>query len=987
MNVKRFFQNNWIHFLIIGLFFIITFVFFKPQFSGYGLKQHDIEQFAGMAHETNHFREKTGQEPLWTNSMFGGMPTAQISVFYDGNVFQSMTIGFIRFMGGPGAILLIHLIGFYILSLCLRLNPIVGFFGAIAVSFASYEVIILAAGHNSKAIAVAYMAPIIGAFLMAYRRNWKWGAILSALFMSFQLAANHLQVTYYMAILLLALGVYELVVNIKGQKIKPFLITSSALIGAYLLAFFINYGNIAITNEYAKHTIRGKNDITITPNGLPSKVQSEGLDKDYITRWSYGIGESFTLLSPYVKGSSTVQLSGSPFVDLAQNSDLSNEELKAAMDMPVYWGAQPMTSGPVYIGVIVIFLSLLGLVFLKDRSKWVFLGVAVLALMLSWGKNFMGLTDFFIDHIPGYNKFRTVTIILVIVELCLPLIAVLFLNQLIKERTQIKENLKPFYITTGVFFLLLLIIRFNGIGDNYTSNFDKEQLERYREGMAGQIKGMDPNVLLTQYNLDVRNSSQVDQFIDAQMQGVEKGFNAIKKVRKDIFNSSMNRSVLFFIFLTGLILLLFYTELKTTYIISGITILLMVELIPVASNYLNSEEFDNRSYKYWVDKAKIEYPQLPEAGDEQVLANELKENPSLSKFIFEAEQEGVKIASEKELTGIDKERVVGAKKFMALNDHTNYRVFDFGGAFNSARASYFHKSLGGYHGAKLRNIQNVFDFHLANSNNNVYNMLNVKYFIQKGQSRPNPTALGNAWLIKNVRGYDSPNDEIRALGTTFRVENANNGVLFVNGEKVSTNLVYGSEQMQYLVQGRDTLNIRLPNGLKEGMKALFVMDANGVTNLIPEITLEVDTANSFETLVNISVEKEFNPRVDVVLLNTEKTKLTSKSYSAEGEIKMKSYAPNKLIYDFESNEKQLAVFSEIYYPIGWKAFVDGKEQEILKVNYLLRGLELDKGKHTIEFKFDLPTYRKSNTLAAIGSVFIFLLIIFGFWSDRKKVNS
>jgi hypothetical protein len=984
--MNNFFQKNWIHFAVIALFFIVTYLYFQPQFDGYGLKQHDIEQYKGMSHETQNFRDKTGEEPLWTNSMFGGMPTAQISVIYPGNIFQKITIGFIRFLGGPGAIVLIHLIGFYILGLCLRIHPVIAVFGAIAVSFSSYEIIILQAGHNSKAIAVAFMAPVVGAFLMAYRKNWKWGVIISAIFMSFELAANHLQVTYYMAILLLALGGVELFQAFKDKKLKSFIISSSALIGAYLLAFLINYGNISITNDYAKHTIRGKNEITINPNGTEASQQSAGLDKDYITRWSYGKGESFTLLSPYVKGSSTVALGNSPFVDITDKTDLTPNQVKAAMDMAVYWGDQPMTSGPVFIGVIVIFLSLLGLVYLKDRSKWVLLGVAILCLMLSWGKNFMGLTDFFIEYVPGYNKFRTVTIILVIVEFCLPLLAVFFLHKLYLERETIKLNKKPFLITSGIFFVFLIGLKVIGLGDNFTSASDADQLSRYRDGIESQIYEMDPSVLLQQYKLNVSNPNQVAQFVDAQMNNVQEGFDAIKTVRKEIYNSSMMRSIIFFTLLFGLLSLLFYTSTNVIYVYVGLSILLLFELVPVDLNYLNNETSDNGQYKYWEDKAKIEYPISVESSDEQILLSEVAQNPKLGSIIEKAEKEGEAKAIELEYVGEDKRRLIASYKFSALNENTNYRVFDFSGAFNSARASYYHKSLGGYHGAKLRNIQNLFDFHLSQSNNNVYDMMNVKYFIQEGKVRSNQTALGNAWMVKNVKGFETANEEILALGNTFELENKSTGKLLINGEVKTKATVYGSEKMQYLNLGKDTLTIRLPNGLSKGMKALFVMDVNGQTNLIPVSTLELDTANSFTSLVGIDLNDDFYPKSDAVMLNSEKSKLSKSVFTGEGQVKLTKYAPNQLNYESESNDKQLIVFSEIYYPEGWKAFLDGKEQEILKVNYLLRGLEVEKGKHKIEFKFDLPKYHTSNTLSIIGSLLILLLIAFGFYTDRKKTQ-
>ena len=323
MALSNFFKNNWIHFAVLILFSIVTFAYFAPEFDRFSLKQHDVEQFKGMANETEMYREKYGEEPLWTNSMFGGMPTTQISTLYEGNIFQKAIIGFLRTFGVPSGTFLLHLIGFYILALCLRIKPIVAAVGAFAFAFATYEIVIIQAGHNSKAVTVALMAPVLGAFIMAYRTNWKWGALLSGLFMSFELASNHLQVTYYLGILLFFLGLYELIKALKEKQLKSFVIATVGIVGAYVLALFINYGNISLTQDYAKHTIRGGNDVTISPEGLEVTNNTSGLDKEYITSWSYGVGESFTLISPYVKGSASAGIVGSQFEEMIENSDRS----------------------------------------------------------------------------------------------------------------------------------------------------------------------------------------------------------------------------------------------------------------------------------------------------------------------------------------------------------------------------------------------------------------------------------------------------------------------------------------------------------------------------------------------------------------------------------------------------------------------------------------------------------------------------------------
>jgi hypothetical protein len=985
--MKNFFQKNWPHLAVLAAFIVIMYAYFAPEFDGYRLKQHDVEQYIGMAQETKSFREKANEEPLWTNSMFGGMPTIQISTLYDGNFFQQSSLWFLGFFGVPSGIFLLHLLGFYLLAMCMRIKPLIGFIGAVAFAFASYEIVVLQAGHNSKAMSVALMAPVVGAFIMAYRHNWKWGALLSGLFMSYELANNHLQVTYYLAFLLAGLGVYELIQAIMTKEYKKFLFASGSVMAAYILAVFINYGNISLTNDYAKYTIRGGNDVTINANGTPATNNTEGLDKEYITNWSYGVGESFTLISPYVKGSASVGLADSHFGEMVENSDRSMEDINEVMNapFPVYWGDQPMTSGPVYLGVVVMFLALLGMVFIKDRSKWVFLGISILALTLSWGKNFMGLTDFFIENVPGYNKFRTVTIIMVLIELCIPIIAVLLLQRLYEAREEIKSQKRNFLIVSGAFFIFLFGVKTVGLGDNYTSKQEVEQMNAYPSQVSQQIRAIDPKVLAEQYRVDPTNPQQIQQFIDAQVEGANNRYTLMKGVREEIFASSMNRSLIFAFLIIGVMALFFYTAISSELIVAGVAALVLADLVFVDQNYLSSKEDDKGNLKYWAEAPTILYPLSPNKADNDIMTLETMD-PSVAKVVKAAEKDGKAKAEELSYSGADARRVIDSYRYSALNFATNYRVFDFDGGWSSTRASYFHKSLGGYHGAKLRNIQNVFDFHLARTNNKLLDMLNVKYIIQEESLRPNPSAMGNAWFVKTIEVKETANDEIRALGNKFDITNQGPGQLLVNGQPAAKASVFGSEDLQYLL-GRDTLTVPLSNGLAEGQEALWVRDTNGVTNLIPLITMSADSLGSFKPLVKLKVSDEFKVRDEAVMLKEFSSKLKSNTFSGMGTINMKSYAPNKIVYSADCKGNQFAVFSEIYYPDGWKAFVDGKEVDIVKTNYLLRGLELSSGKHTIEFKFDLPKYRKSNTLAIVGTGILFLLITGVAFMELKKAKN
>ncbi len=989
MNIKNFFAKNWAHFAVLGVFIIVTIIYFSPEFSGNGLKQHDIQEFKGMSNEIQYHREMTGEEPLWTNSMFGGMPATQISVQHHGNWFKSMIKGILSWFPMPAGAFFLHLICFYILALCLRIKPLIGLLGSLAFGFASYEIIILQAGHNSKALAVAFSPAVVGAFMLAFQRSWKWGAILSAIFMSMELAMNHFQVTYYIGILLFFLGIYFLVKAIVDKKIKEFGFATVGIVVGYLIALMINIGNINMTNDYAKYTIRGGNDVTITPEGAEATANTSGLDKDYITQWSYGIGESFTLISPYVKGSHSAALGATNFAEVAENSDLPNSTIKNLMDLPLYWGEQPITSGPVYLGVVVVFLAFLGLVLLKKKVKWVLFGVAVLALILSWGKNFMGFTEFFIDHVPGYNKFRTVTIILVLVELCIPVIAVLTLQQLWEERQALKERWKSFLIASGAFFMFLLVVMFAGLGDNYTSSGDQRIIDQYKGSILDQLEGMDPAVLKAQYQLDVNNEQQVAQFVNAQIEPIESNLMDMRIVRESIFKKSMTRSLVLTFFTIACMALLFFTAIPTPYVIGGLIVLLLADLVPVDLNYLSKETNAKGDFIFWVPQAEQAYPISSTAADLEIMQSELSENPELTAIVEAGAERGEKKADELGITGIGKRRIIDSYKFMALNSNTNYRVFELNNAWGSSRASYFHKSLGGYHGAKLRNIQNLFEFHISRSNNNVLNMLNVKYFIQGDKVSKNPGALGNAWLVKSVSEFETANDEILALGKKFSVKNIGGGKLLVNGEEAKEAEAFGSEKLVYLLPAGDSIPVPLSNGLNKGMRAVFVMDVNGNTNLVPEITLDLDTANSFAKLTAIEVSDDFEPLEEAVMLKSEAAKLSKKKFAGEGTVKMTSYAPNELTYSVNVKEDQLVVFSEIYYKDGWKAYVDGKEQEILKVDYLLRGLEVQPGSHKVEFRFDLPAYHKGEMMSKIGSaILVLLLIVVGYfqWKENKKTE-
>jgi hypothetical protein len=998
MDLKGFFQKNWIYLLVIGIAIIVVAAFFKPQFQGYAVKQHDINEWRGMSNEIDLYRAESGKEPMWSSSAFGGMPTEQVSMKYPGNWFKGILDVCFELVPPPFVLILLHAISFLIFARLLKLNPWVGLLGAIAYSFASYELIVIQAGHTTKSAAAAFLPAILGGFIYAFKTNRTWGLLIMGIFMSFELSMNHVQVTYYFLFVLLFVGIYFLIEAIKEKQIKKFLVTSAGVIGIFLLAFVINSGNILLTNDYAKYSIRGGNDVTIEPNGLPATNQSNGLDRDYITQWSYGIGETFTLISPYVKGGASEKLADSPFAEKIQNSDRTAAEINNSLNGYSYWGTQPITSGPVYVGIVVFLLAFLGLFFMRDKIKWALFAVTILAIMLSWGRNFMGLTNFFIDYVPAYNKFRAVTIILIVVELTIPVMGVLFLNEIIKQRDQILAKKKQLMIALGAFVLFLIIVRIVGLGDGYTNQMETKQYSGLSEMYTQQVMQMDPQTAMANYQLDLSNPQQVQEFVKMQVDSQMEAFNDLKAVRQDIFKSSMTRSIVFAILAGGLFAIFLYTKTtKTanTVLISGLIILTFADMVPVAYNYLGGvDNTAGTDYKYWEEKDHWLYPIAATEGDEQVLEAEVAQNPSLAAKVSKGKAKGEQVANELELEGAARANAINSYRFYALNRATNYRVLDFSGGFSSSRSTYFHKTLSGYHGAKLRNIDNLIEFQLSKTNNRVLDMMNVKYFIQQNQATGrdtailNPTALGNAWLVKSVREFASPNDEIRALGNKFKLENKGPGVLLVNKMPVKQAEVYGGETLQYLIPGRgDSIPVQLAAGLPKGQEAMFVIDSRGTTNLVPLMTLQVDTTKSFTPLVLLKVVSSFDPANEAVMLSEFGDKLSKKKFSGEGSIKLVSSAPNKLTYQADLKGDQLAVFSEIYYPIGWKAFVDGKETPILKVNYLLRGLELKGGSYKIEFVYDLPKYTTVNMIARIGSFILIMLIAlacFLEWRNRKK---
>lgn len=793
------------HLIAIACFAVLTAVFFMPVFQGKQIEQHDIVQWIGMSKEIADFREKTGIEPLWTNAMFSGMPAYQISVLYPANLIRYvdkvMTLGF----PSPANFLFIMMVGFYLLLISLKSPFRISMAGAIAFAFSSYHAVIILAGHNSKAHAIAYMPLVIAGVLMVLRGNLLAGGIITAVALALELYANHLQITYYLFLTILLLMICELIGAIRNKALPAFIKTSSVLGVAALLGILPNITNLWATYEYGKYSTRSQSELT-------EKAVSTGLDMDYAFQYSYGISESFTLLIPRFKGGASMEQldeSSHTFKALRQNGVPDMQARNFISNVPLYFGDMRMTSGPPYAGAIMVFFFVLGILLLKGPVKWWLIAATVFSLVLAWGKNFMVISEFFFHHFPGYNKFRAVSMILIIAEFTIPLMGILAFLKATEgpaDKKKLMSAAKISLYITGGFCLLTALLPslfangFNGAADEAYKQYDW---------------------LLT----------------------------AIRQDREAAVRMDALRSLFFILTGFGLLWAVAEKKIKTLANASFILILLvLIDLWPVAKRYLNNDRF--------VPKSRAEKPFIPSQADLQIMA--------------------------------DKE-----PGFRVLNTTVD--------AFNDASTSYFHRSIGGYHGAKLKRYQELIEYQISKNNVAVLNMLNTKYIIinnkQTNQPVPqlNPDACGAAWFVKEVKIVANADSEITALS-----------------------------------------------------------DFNPLQTAFADKRF----ASHFEN---------FNPEFD-----------------STATIKLNSIVPNHLVYESSSLTEQFAVFSEIFYDKGWNAYVDGKLMPHIRVNYVLRGMRIPAGKHTIEFKFEPAVYRNGERIALVSSSVLLLLFIGLIVTEARK---
>jgi hypothetical protein len=673
------------HLAVVLIFLVVIITYFSPLLEGKRLRQSDITHWKGMSKEITDFRAKTGEEALWTNSMFGGMPAYQISVEYKGNLIRYIDDIFKFGLPHPANLVFIYFIGFFILLMVMKVDPWLALAGALAFTFSSYLFIILEAGHNSKAHAIGYMAPVLAGILLTYRGKYLAGALLTALFLALELQANHLQITYYLALMVVLLGIFELITAIRTKQIPAFAKSTGLLFVAALLALSVNITNIWATWEYGKETIRGKSELTSN-----AEIRTSGLDKDYATQWSYGVGETFSLLIPNAKGGATGSLGNNE----KAMEKVDNIYAQSVAGQNQYWGDQPFTSGPVYIGAIMMFLFLLGMFILKGNLKWWVLSVTILSILLSWGKNFMPLTDFFLHYVPGYNKFRAVSMILVIAELAIPLLGILTLKEIVEKPEILRSKQKYFFTAFGLTGgLALILYLMPQVFFNFMSTMEVRAIAEQRQSLeAAQLNQFDALI----YNMEL--------------------------ARVAIFKADAIRSFLFIAIAAALLWLYSRSKLNKWMIVAGMVVLVSADMIPVAHRYLNNDNF--------VKKSIVNNPYQPTNADLIIMKD------------------------------VD----------------PNFRVFNMTvSTFQDASTSYFHKSIGGYHGAKLRRYQELIDHHISKRNPQVLNMLNTKYIIGMGENRApevqiNMDALGNAWFVNEAKMVSNADEEIDAL-TAFFPEN------------------------------------------------------------------------------------------------------------------------------------------------------------------------------------------------------------------------
>ena len=745
------------HAIAVVIFIVVTATYFYPQVEGYRLHQGDTENFVGTSKEITDYREKFDSEPLWTNSLFCGMPTYQISTIYPNYVMDIVNIVILKPLNRPIGYVVLGMISFYILMLCFGVSPWLGIIGALAFGFASVNMLYLGGGHNSKVHAIALIPMVMGAILLAYRKNLWMGAILLSFFLCLQVSANHLQMTYYSLFLIGAIVLVEMILHFKNKLYFKFAKTSGIVAVAVIIGLLPSFSNLFTTYEYSKFTTRGKSELTISsPNALSQKeAPSDALETKYITMYSMGYGEVWSVVIPDVKGGAVNYLGNNKEI----MKDVNPQFREYIAQSPSYWGEQDTSGGAFYFGASIFLLFVLGMVFIKDPIKWAFFGASALAIVLSW--KYGSTLQFFIDHFPWFNKFRDTKMMMILVQISFPCIGLLFVNELFTNQINRKKLLYTLLAVNG---LLILFYIMPSTFFDFQSTAESRNFSKQAASYSGN------HDYQTQFNLFI---------------------SELENARITIFKKDLMRSLFFVVIISGLIYFFAAGKVKKKYFILILGFLVLVDLWMVDKRYLNNES-TGKGYKMWVDKQQSVNPYRPSVADNFILNNEIQINPAVGKKIDAGVNEAMTKLNGKN-SDIEKEKVT----FRELGFATDYRVLAFPNPLSDGRTSYFHKSLGGYHGARLKKYDELMSFYIFPELNKVgknlqdstltndklsvllrdslpiLNMLNTKYIIYSPNTSPlvNTTANGNCWFVKEVKFVESANEEMLALGKeNLRIE-------------------------------------------------------------------------------------------------------------------------------------------------------------------------------------------------------------------------
>ena len=825
--------------LVLVFFALISFAYFFPaDIEGKILYRHDSSAGVGAGQEQMQYRERTGKMTRWTNSLFSGMPTYQMAPSYSSTkpLVQAVN-AYHLWLPENVWYVFVYLLGFYILMRAFDFRRWMAVLGAIVWAFSSYFFIIIAAGHIWKVWALAYLPPMIAGIVLAYRGKYLWGLLLTAIFAAFEVNANHVQMTYYFLFPILFMVIAYLVEAIRQKRMAHFLKATGVCVAGALIAIALNISNLYHTWEYGQESMRGKSEL-VKKNS--ANQTNSGLDRDYITQWSYGIDETWTLLVPNAKGGASAPLSENKTAMQKANPEF----MQVYEQLGQYWGEQPMTAGPVYVGAFVLMLFILGLFIVKGPMKWALLAATILSIMLSWGRNFMGFTDFFIDYVPMYAKFRTVASILVIAEFTIPLLAMLALKEVMGNGQQTTNTQHPAPVTKYIFISFLLT------------------------GGIALLFALMPQVFFSSFV----SSQEAQALHQLPQEYVAPILNNLTEMRKAVFTADAWRSFAVILIGTVCLLLFMAKKLKREYMVGAIIVLCLIDMWQVNKRYLNNDMF--------VPKSEREAAQQLTKTDEFILQDK--------------------------------------------SDCGNYRVLNLSkSTFNENETSYYHKSIGGYHAAKLRRYQELIDAYIAPEMQGlmsavaaaqgemaqvkgdsiwpVLNMLNMRYVImplQNGETVPlnNHYALGNAWFVDRLSYVDSANQELDALGK---------------------------------------MNLRH----------------------------EAVADKKFEQQLGKAVEQG----------------------NSTSTVTLTAYEPNELKYDVNAAKGGVLVFSEIYYP-GWTATVDGEPVEVGRVNYVLRAIQLKPGQHKVVLQFFPKSVDVTETIAYIAYFVLLLVILLVAYMEWKKAK-